>query len=261
MQNKSFTILLPLLLLCCSRNLLAQDALPRVNFAGPGVRIQPEYEGAAGTTSLPVLLLNFERGLFFAGTSRSMAEAGVRVRLRRSLAVGGQIAFERGRARKDSAFLRRHALADIDDGASIGPFVEATYNIGPVPVEWLMRVRQHLDQDLGAQLDLRGTCGVFGDESVRAGLFAQLTWASKKANQRHFGVAAEEAARGGLPEYSASGGARYITAGSLASIKLAPRWDALLVAEWRWALDAARRSPIMQDEAGFLATLGAIYWF
>jgi outer membrane protein len=237
-----------------------QTPLPRNNFVGPAMRIQPEYEGAHGSSTLPVLLLNFERGLLFAGTSRSLAEAGVRLRIHRSMSIGAQLAFERGRSRKDSAFLRRHALSNIDHGTSIGPFAEASYSIGPVPVQWLVRLRQHLDQDLGAQLDFRGTCGVYGDDFLRAGLYAQLTLATGKSNQRHFGVSAQEAALGGLPEYSASGGLRHFTLGALASAKLAPRWDAIAVAEWRQALGAARDSPVVEDKLGFLATLGVIYW-
>ncbi len=237
------------------------QSTPRSNFVGPAVRTQPEYEGASGTTEVPVLLLNFERGPLFAGTSRSLAEVGVRLKVHRSMNIGAQIAFERGRARKDSAFLRRHALANIDHGASIGPFAEASYKIGPLPVEWLVRLRQHLDQDLGAQLDFRGTCGLYGDDFLRAGLFAQLTLATRKSNQRHFGVSAQESALGGLPQYSASGGLRHFTVGALASVRLTPRWDVIAVTEWRQALGAMRDSPVVEDEVGFLATIGALYWF
>jgi hypothetical protein len=65
---------------------------------------------------------------------------------------------------------------------------EGDRTIGRVPLNGLVRIRQHLDTDRGLELDTRATVGVYGAHGVLAGVFAQAARASEKHFQAYYGV-------------------------------------------------------------------------
>jgi outer membrane scaffolding protein for murein synthesis (MipA/OmpV family) len=142
---------------------------------GGAVRTRAEFDGSSERTLdvHPVLRYYGER--WFARTTQGVLEGGARWKLRRDFDVGAQLAYEQG-------------PRDKDPGASIGLHAEGDRMIGRVPLNGLVRVRQHLDTDRGAELDLRANVGVFGDYRILAGVFAQATFASEKHFQSYYGV-------------------------------------------------------------------------
>src|SRR5207249_3839090 len=102
--------------------------------------------------------------------------------------------------------------------------------LGRVPIDGLVRVRQHLDTDRGLQLDARVTAGVYEGHGALAGVFGQFTLASEKFFQAYYGVR--------------ESGLLYTSLGALGSYDLARRWVLVGSVEARRLGDNAGRSPI-----------------
>ncbi len=162
--------------------LLLLLALPTLAFAkddytliGGAVRTRPEFDGSAERTIDVHPVLRYYGDRWFARTTQGVLEGGARWSLRNDFDVGAQLAYEQG-------------PRDGTPGASIGLHAEGDRMLGRVPINGLVRVRQHLDTDRGAELDLRASVGVFGSYGILAAVFAQQTFASSKHFQSYYGV-------------------------------------------------------------------------
>jgi outer membrane scaffolding protein for murein synthesis (MipA/OmpV family) len=207
---------------------------------GLGVRTRPDYDGSASRSVDVIPVVRYYGKPLFARTTQGMLEGGARYEFSPALQAGVQLAYEAGR---DAVF----GLPEVDWGASLGFHVEADTKVGPAPLNILFRVRKHFDSDRGAQADLRSTLGVYGEGATQAGVFAQATWASRKAMQSFYGID--------------DSGLLFAGVGLLGSHRLTPKWDLVGSAELRRLSSDAMRSPIVERRTGFYASAGAAYRF
>jgi outer membrane scaffolding protein for murein synthesis (MipA/OmpV family) len=201
---------------------------------GAAVRTRPEFDGSSERTLdvHPVLRYYGER--WFARTTQGVLEGGARWDLRRDFQVGAQLGYEQG-------------PRDGDPGASIGLHAEGDRLFGRVPLNGLVRVRQHLDTERGAELDLRANVGVFGDYGILAAVFAQSTFASEKHFEAYYGVK--------------ESGLLMTVLGIQGAYSIAQRWSLTGSLEHRHLGDNAARSPFVQQRHGVYFSTGLSYRF
>lgn len=163
--------------------LLALLALPALAAAkdddytlvGAAVRTRPEFDGSSERTIDVHPTLRYYGERWFARTTQGVLEGGARWNVRQSFDVGAQLNYEQG-------------PRDGSPDGSVGVHAEIDRLMGRVPLNGLIRLRQHVDTDRGAELDLRGNIGVFGDYGILAAVFAQFTFANEKKFQSYYGV-------------------------------------------------------------------------
>jgi MipA family protein len=246
---------------CIAPVAMAQDAGKGDAYVGLGTRVRPAYEGADSRRgdAIPYLRLYGEH--LFARTTQGILEGGIRSTPVGGVVFGAQLAYEEGRVTDESAFLKAHNFEDIDAAASVGVHAEVDWKIGPMPLNALARYRLNADSDLGAQIDLRLTGGIFSRWGVNAGAFGQLTFSDEKATQNYFGLTPQQSSRTGLPAYSAGAGLRNVALGILGTVDLSKHWLVL------WGLNArrlegdARNSPIVQEGTNWFVNGGLAYRF
>jgi outer membrane scaffolding protein for murein synthesis (MipA/OmpV family) len=163
-----------------------------------------------------------------------MLEGGARWNVGRGLDVGAQLAYEPG-------------PRDHDPDASLGVHVEADHTIGIVPVNGLLRLRQHLKSDRGVELDARANVGVYRGHGFTAGLYAQATWASEKHFESYYDVH--------------ESGLLTTRLGAFGAYDLAPRWIVFASIDERRLSDEAMKSPIAQRRSGTYASASLGYRF
>ena len=208
----------------------AQDA----TLIGAGVRSRPEFDGSAERKSDIIPVLRYYGRPWFARTTQGILEGGARWNAARGFDVGAQLAYEQG-------------PRDKDPGASLGVHAEWDRKLGPVPIDGLVRLRQHLDSDRGIQLDARVTAGVYEGHGVLAGVFGQFTLASEKNFQAYYGVR--------------ESGLLFTSLGALASYDLTRRWLLLGSLERRHMSDNTAQSPIVAQRSASYASAGLAYRF
>lgn len=254
-------IFLYVLASCLSPVVFAQDAGKGDAYVGLGARVRPAYEGADSRRgdAIPYLRLYGEH--LFARTTQGILEGGVRSKPAGGVVFGAQLAYEEGRLTDESAFLKEHNFENIDASASVGLHAEVDWTIGLMPLNALARYRHNADPDLGVQVDLRLTAGIFSRWGVDAGVYGQLTWSDEKATQNYFGLTPQQSSRTGLPAYSAGAGLRNVAFGILGTVDLSKHWLVL------WGLNArrlesdARNSPIVQESTNWFVNGGIAYRF
>jgi len=226
---------------------LAGQAQENPILLGAALRSRPAYDGSSSQRTDFVPVLRYYGSPWFARTTQGVLEAGVRDQLNHDFWVGAQIAYEAGRKKSESPFLEARNEPDLDAGASVGLHVEWDRRFGPVPVNFLIRARQHLDGERGGQADLRVTAGVFSRGGLQAGVFGQATWGSENAVR----------AAGGAPD----SGLLFTSVGLLGSFDLSRHWVALGSFELRALRDAAEQSPLAERNSNHYATAGLAYRF
>ena len=219
--------------------LLVVGALPALAAAqdtlfGAGVRSRPKYDGSDDRTVDLIPVIRYYGQPWFARTTQGILEGGARWAVRRGLDVGAQLAYEQD-------------PLDRDPGTSLGVHLEGDRTLGRVPVNALVRLRQHLDTDRGLELDMRASVGVYGAHGIAAGLFAQATWASEKHFQAYYGVR--------------ESGLLFTSLGALASYELTHRWQLVGSVEGRHLSDEAAKSAIVQRRSAAYASAGLAYRF
>jgi outer membrane scaffolding protein for murein synthesis (MipA/OmpV family) len=232
--------------------LFAQTAPPEdYTLIGAGVRTRPAYDGSASQTVDLIPVLRYYGKTLFARTTQGILEGGARTEVAPGLALGAQLAYEAGRKRSESDFLRDNNVPDIDPGASLGVHVEWDTKLGPAPLNVLGRLRQNVDSDRGAQADLRVTAGVYGRGAVQAGVFTQATWANRKSNRAYYG----------RPGFDPDGGLLFVSLGLLGSVDLSRNWVLTGSLEGRRLQGDAARSPLAERRSNHYANLGVAYKF
>ena len=215
--------------------------LPSLAFAqedytllGAGIWSRPKFDGSRERVVEPIPVLRYYGERWFARTTQGILEGGQRWNLRPDLEVGAQVAYESG-------------PRDGSPDASVGVQIEGDHKIGPVPLNGLVRLRQHLNTERGLEVDARATIGVYEGHGVQAGLFAQGTWASERHFESYYGVH--------------ESGLLFTSIGALASYDLTQRWLLVGSAERRRLSDEAARSPIVEKPSGTYASIGVGYRF
>jgi MipA family protein len=214
---------------------------------GAGIRSRPAYDGSNSQRTDVIPVLRYYGRPWFARTTQGVLEAGARSELAPDFWAGAQIAYEAGRKRSESPFLEARNEPDLDTGVSAGLHLEWDRKLGPVPVGFLIRARQHLDRDRGGQADLRITAGVFSRAGLQAGVFGQATWGSENAVRSMYG-----------PPNS---GLLFLSAGVLGSFDLARHWVLVGSFELRALRDEAESSPLTERKSNRYASAGLAYRF
>jgi outer membrane protein len=237
-----------LMLLALPLAALAQTpALEDYTLLGAGLRSRPAYDGSASQTIDVIPVVRYYGDVLFARTTQGILEGGARYRLAPGLAIGAQLAYQAGRDRSESSFLRDRDIPDIGVSASVGPHIEWDTKIGPAPLNVLARWRQNLHSDKGAQADLRTTLGVYGDHGVKAGVFAQATWADSKSMRTYYSVSGS--------------GLLFVAAGLEAGYDLARKWVLVSTIEARRLQGDAADSPLAERKSSWYLSAGAAYRF
>lgn len=201
---------------------------------GAGVRSRPEFDGFSGRTSDLIPVLRYYGTPWFARTTQGMLEGGARWRVGEGADIGAQLAYEQG-------------PRDRNPGASAGVHAEWDGKLGPMPLDALLRVRQHLDTNRGMLADLRLTAGVYEGHGVLAGVFGQATYANHDYYRSFYDVL--------------ESGLVYASLGALASYDLSRHWVLVGSIERRRLTAHAMRSPLVAQRSASYATLGLAYRF
>ena len=205
-----------------------------VTLIGAAVRTRPEFDGSSDRTIDVHPVLRYYGDHWFARTTQGLLEGGARWNVRRLFDVGAQLNYEQG-------------PRDGSPDASVGLHAEIDRMMGRVPLNGLVRVRQHLDSDRGAALDVRGNMGVFRQYGILAAVFAQATFANEKNYQSYYGV-------------NDSGYLMRII-GIQGAYDLTRRWSLTSNLEHHHLSDAAAKSPFVTRRGGVYFSAGLSYRF
>jgi outer membrane protein len=240
----------------------ASDQAPMPStIIGGGIWARPAYVGSDERVLAAIPALRYYGTPWFARTTQGMLEGGTRAELLDGLVVGTQLAYEGGRDSKESDFLKLHQVANLAASVSYGVHAEWDAKLGRAPVNVLLRYRQELKSVRGAQTDLRGTVGVYGDDKLKVGLFAQATWANDKSNKAYYGIAAAQTASTGLTAFSAEAGIANTAIGMLWSYDLDAHWLLQGSLEQRQLSSKLRLSPLAQTRSNSFGSVGVAYRF
>ena len=239
--------------------LLACAEANTYSFIGAGVRTRPAYDGSSDRQTELIPAVRYFRGPLFVRSTEGLLEGGARMQLMPGLAAGGQFAYEAGRQASSSDFLERHKVPDVKRGASIGLHLEWDQSVGPAPVTLLGRYRHNLDAEVGDQIDLRLTVGVYENGPFRAGVYGQGTWGDSKAANTYYGITAQQSADTGLPAYQAGSGWLNTGLGALWAFDVTPKWVALGTLERRRVGGDAANSPLTERRSANYFSLSLAY--
>ena len=228
---------------------------------GAGVRTRPAYDGSASQRADLIPVVRYYGRPWFARTTQGVLEGGARMDLAPGLVFGAQIAYEAGRKASESPFLRDHSIPDLDVGASLGVHLEWDGKLGPAPVNFLVRTRQHDRSERGDQVDLRFNAGLYGSGRVTVGAFAQTTWASSKSANTLYGITAEQSAVSGFPAFTAGSGFLSSSLGAFGSVDLSRTWVMIWSLHGQRLQGDARRSPLAERTSNYYASVGLGYRF
>jgi outer membrane protein len=235
--------------------------LSNVSMLGPGLRWQPVYDGSASQRVEAVPVVRYFGQPLFVRSTQGVLEGGVRMELAPALHAGAQLAYEPGREVSESDFLKRHNIAGINRGASVGLHLEWDHTFGPMPITLLGRVRQFTESDRGAQADLRLSAGIFHSGRVSAGVFTQATWANAKSTGSFYGITPQQSVGTGLPAYGAGSGLLFASVGLLWSVDLTKSWIVVGNMEARRLQGDAAQSPLAERASNYYLTAGLAYRF
>lgn len=239
----------------------AQPSAQSTTVFGAGVWSRPAYVGSDERVLSPIPIIRFYGSPWFARTTQGILEAGARVALARGLSIGAQLAYEMGRDSDASEFLESNDVPTLPVSASVGVHAGWDTDLGPAPVTLLVRYRQEVESERGAQADLRAAIGIFGGDHLKLGLFAQATWANAKSNQAYYGISAAQASATGLPAFASAAGMAYRAAGVLWSYELNAKWLLQGNLESRQLSADLRNSPLTQVRDNSYASAGLAYHF
>ena len=226
---------------------LGSNAQENPTLIGAGLRSRPAYDGSKSQRTDVIPVLRYYGQPWFARTTQGMLEAGVRNELAPAFWAGAQLAYEAGRKRSESPFLESRDAPDLEAGASAGLHLEWDRKLGPVPLTFLIRARQHLDDDRGGQADLRLTAGLLSRGGLQVGAFGQVTWGSKDAVRSMYGASAS--------------GQMFLAAGLLGSQDLGRHWLLVASFELRSLRDEAKESALSERPTNRYAAAGLAYRF
>jgi len=214
---------------------------------GAAIRSRPAYDGSSSQVTDLVPQLRYYGKLWFARTTQGILEGGIRNELAPQFWAGAQIAYEPGRKKSEAPLLETLGEPDIKPGASVGLHVEWDRRFGQMPVNFLVRARQHFDADLGGQADLRVNLGVFQRWGLEGAVFGQATWGTQNAVQSRYG--------------SANSGLLFVSAGLLAGYDVTPHWLIVGSFELRKVYDDAADSVIAERTTNRYVSAGLAYRF
>ncbi len=241
--------------------LLAFAELSNESLLGPGLRLQPAYDGSASQHGELVPVVRYFGHPLFVRSTQGVLEGGVRMQIAPGLHAGAQLAYEPGRSQSESDFLKNHSVSNVDRGASVGAQLEWDHKFGPMPITLLSRARQDIDSDRGAQVDFRLSAGLYRSGRLAMGVFTQETWANTKSTGSFYDITPQQSVATGLPVFRAGSGWLFASFGVLWSVDLNRDWVVVGSAESRHLLGDASHSPLAERESNYYASAGLAYRF
>jgi MipA family protein len=214
---------------------------------GAGAGAAPDYEGSDDYELVPLWNLRVAN-LYHPQTFIQVFGPRLRSNFLPSdhwrLGLAGQFIKERDNVENNQV----DDLEKVDASVMLG--LVAGYDFLADPQQDLVlevEGRQDVANDNGALVTVRGTYG--GRLSERWGLNASVgsTWASDDYMTSYFGIDAADAARSGLPEYSADEGFKDVSVGAALSYRLFERWSISALGSYTRLIDDAADSPVVDD--------------
>ena len=234
-------------------------------FIALGAGITPEYEGANEYEPIPFIVGSVE----YRGYSASIRGPRVDFDLvpRDDFAAGPILNF-RG-ARDDDVEDDQVSLLDEIDGAfEVGGFVSWTPPLGLADddrAELTAEILQDVSDAHGGLIAAVSTGYSFqATDRLRLSADASVSFATDDYTDTYFSVDAAAAARSGLRQFDAGGGARDAGIGLGATYSLSDSWGLTGRAGYARLLGDAADSPITEDAGSadqFFAGLGVVYRF
>jgi MipA family protein len=255
------SLLLPALLTTILTSARAEDMPPVTTLIGAGVWSRPAYTGADSNRTSLIPQLRYYGHPWFVRTTFGMLEGGIRYQALSGFTLGGQLAYEGGRDKTESDFLAAHKLPTLNPSLSLGFHAELVKKLGPMPFAALLRYRQDIDDNRGAQTDLRLEAGIFSGGGLNAGIFLQSTLADKKSNNYYYGISSQQSVSSGLSAFDAQSGEMFSVFGLFFSYDLNPEWVVLGNFESRQVRGAVSDSPLVQQSTNPYLSLGLAYQF
>lgn len=210
------------------------SAFPEDTLLGAALRTRPEFLGSDRQVADVIPVIRYYGEPWFARTTQDMLEGGVQWKTSKLLAAGAQLAYEPG-------------PRDRDPGASAGIHLELDTTLGRAPLNGLVRLRWHADDDRGKEADVRLTLGLYEASGLRAGLFGQATWSDGDNMAAYYGVR--------------HAGLKFASFGVLGGYDIAPRWVVVASAEVRRLGSDPAGSAIVEDRTGYYVSAGVAYRF
>ena len=230
---------------------IREPGAPRLRVAvGAGFGVTPRFEGSDHYRPRIAPAVHLAYGPVFFGIG------GLGVNLYRDSRWRFGANLSLGRGRKESDDQRLQGLGDVDRTVLAGLF--AVYSGRSV------LARAHVATDIGGKG--HGTVvrlDVFGrfPGGERLAFFAGpgLTWADRRHMQTFFGVSADQAARSGLPEFTANAGVDSLRLSAGAAYRAAPRWRIVGIYSLARLQGDAAASPIIETRTQNSFFVSAIY--
>lgn len=239
----------------------AEETPPITTLIGAGIWSRPAYTGADSNRTTLIPELRYYGQPWFVRTTFGVLEGGVRYQALSGFTLGAQLAYEDGRDKTESEFLAAHNLPTLNPSLSWGFHAELVKKLGPMPVAALLRYRQDINDNRGAQTDLRLEAGIFSGGGLNAGIFLQSTLADKKSNNYYYGISTQQSASSGLSAFDAQSGEMFNAYGLFFSYDLNPEWVVLGNFESRQVRRAVSDSPLVQQSSNSYLSLGLAYQF
>lgn len=226
---------------------------------GLGLKRSPVYDGADRADWSVVPIINIQRKHLFARTSDGFPELGAWFEPTPGVRLGAALSLTDGRSLSDARLPVAGKLEDLGGAAALGPFVEARFSAGPVPMKLTARWRQTLSNDRGAQADARLTFGIYEGSSLRLEGIGQLTWANEDSLRSEYGIGALQSAASGLPVYDPGSGMRHASLGLRGQWTLTQQWSVVTSLEHRRLSRAVKDSPLVTKNGASEVTFGVLY--
>lgn len=221
---------------------------------GAGAGFGPAYEGSDDIEfePAPVIDVNYDDGLFFAGTQGIGTTPIQTENGSLSFAVG----YGGGRDEKDDRKNLR-GLGDVDSSA-LG-IVMGEYNIGPVTLG--AALLSGLGGDYGTTADFSVGSGYPVSESFMISGDVHTTWASDEHMENYFGVSSGQATRSGKRRFTAESGFKSYGVSLGANYQISKTWSAFADISVDRLNGDASDSPISVEDTQVGGFVGVGYSF
>ena len=239
----------------------AENTPPSTTMLGAAVWSRPAYNGADTNRLSLIPIISYYGSPWFARTTFGVLEGGARIELLSGLTLGGQLAYEGGRDSSESEFLAARNLPTLSPGVSWGVHAELEKKLGPMPIIALLRYRNDVENFRGEQTDIRLIAGIFSNNGLKAGIFAQTTWSNKISANYYYGLSASQSSKSGLPAFDAQSGELFNAYGLLWSYDIYSQWIILGSVETRQVKSAVIDSPLVQQSSNRYVSLGLAFQF
>lgn len=228
---------------------------------GAGIEIQPAYDGSRHQTSEPVPIIRYFGHTAFIRDTQGILEGGLRYSLLPGLFVGGQLAYEPGRFTYQSSLLEQNHLPGIANSVSWGAHLEWDTQLGPAPINLLLRDRQRTDSINGNLVDVRLNIGILDYHHLGLALFTQSTWANRTYNTHFYGLSAAQSVQTGLAYYHPGAGVIFNTYGLMGGYELNSHWALFGSIEDRRYSALVNESPLVDASSARYINMSLIYQF